>query len=171
MIKLMATDMDGSFLRDDMTYDEAQFALLYQQLQLRGVRFVIASGNQYFQLKSFFKDYPEMIYLAENGAYIRDADHVYALNAFQPDAIQTILNKIQTIPDLKLLVCGAKSAYTLTTTNPEHVAQMRHYEVRHHMSTRTHHSDCDATTRVTDGYRRTNQQWSWRHRHYPTRHE
>lgn len=85
MIKLMATDMDGSFLRDDMTYDEAQFALLYQQLQLRGVRFVIASGNQYFQLKSFFKDYPEMIYLAENGAYIRDADHVYALNAFQPD--------------------------------------------------------------------------------------
>ena len=125
MIKLMATDMDGSFLRDDMTYDEAQFALLYQQLQLRGVRFVIASGNQYFQLKSFFKDYPEMIYLAENGAYIRDADHVYALNAFQPDAIQTILNKIQTIPDLKLLVCGAKSAYTLTTTNPEHVAQMR----------------------------------------------
>ena len=59
MIKLMATDMDGSFLRDDMTYDEAQFALLYQQLQLRGVRFVIASGNQYFQLKSFFKDYPE----------------------------------------------------------------------------------------------------------------
>ena len=67
MIKLMATDMDGSFLRDDMTYDEAQFALLYQQLQLRGVRFVIASGNQYFQLKSFFKDYPEMIYLAEMG--------------------------------------------------------------------------------------------------------
>ncbi len=23
MIKLMATDMDGTFLRDDMTYDEA----------------------------------------------------------------------------------------------------------------------------------------------------
>ncbi len=35
MIKLMATDMDGTFLRDDMTYDEARFALLYQQLQLR----------------------------------------------------------------------------------------------------------------------------------------
>ncbi|KLD60094.1 hypothetical protein WP50_13070 [Lactiplantibacillus plantarum] len=27
------------------------------------------------------------------------------------------------------------------------------------------------TSRVTNGYRRTNQQWSWRHRHYPTRHE
>ena len=47
MIKLIATDMDGTFLRDDMTYDEAQFALLHQRIQLQGTRFVIASGNQY----------------------------------------------------------------------------------------------------------------------------
>ena len=132
MIKLMATDMDGTFLRDDMTYDEARFALLYQQLQLRGVRFVVASGNQYFQLKSFFKNYPEMIYVADNGAYIRDAERVYAQHAFQPAAVQTILDKIQAIPDLKILVCGAKSAYTLSTTDPDHVANMRHYY--HHLA-------------------------------------
>ncbi|RRK11230.1 HAD family hydrolase [Lactiplantibacillus garii] len=127
MIKLMATDMDGTFLKDDMTYNEAKFALLYQQMQLRGIRFVVASGNQYYQLRSFFKDYPEMIYVAENGAYIRDQNHVYAQHAFAPAIVQQILAKIATIPELKLLVCGAKSAYTLTTTDPDHVKLVRHY--------------------------------------------
>jgi len=131
MIKLIATDMDGTFLRDDMTYDEAKFALLHQRLQLQGTRFVIASGNQYYQLRSFFKDYPEMIYLAENGAYIRDANQVYALHAFQPETVAKILTIVQEMPDLKILVCGAKSAYTLTTTDPQHVENMRHYY--HHL--------------------------------------
>lgn len=131
MLKLIATDMDGTFLRDDMTYNEARFAQLHQQLQLKGIRFVIASGNQYFQLRSFFKDYPEMIYVAENGAYIRDHQRVYVQHAFEPAKVTAILTKIKTIPNLKLLVCGAKSAYTLTTTDPQHVATMRHYY--HHL--------------------------------------
>lgn len=141
MLKLIATDMDGTFLRDDMTYDEAKFALLYQQLQQRGIRFVVASGNQYYQLRSFFKDYPEMIYVAENGAYIRDNQHVYAQHAFSADAVTQILAKLETIPDLKLLVCGAKSAYTLTTTDPEHVKLARHYY--HHLAVIDRFEDID----------------------------
>ncbi|CAJ1225196.1 Cof-type HAD-IIB family hydrolase [Lactiplantibacillus xiangfangensis] len=141
MIKLMATDMDGTFLKDDMTYDEAKFASLYQQLQLRGIRFVVASGNQYYQLKSFFKDYPELIYVAENGAYIRDQQHVYAQHAFAPTTVTTILEKLQAIPELKLLVCGAKSAYTLNTTDQQHVENMRHYY--YHLAVIDNYQDID----------------------------
>ncbi|CAM3068373.1 Cof-type HAD-IIB family hydrolase [Lactiplantibacillus plajomi] len=127
MLKLIATDMDGTFLKDDMTYNEAQFALLYQQLQLRGIRFVIASGNQYAQLKSFFKDYPDMLYLAENGAYCRDANQVYVQQTFTPASVHAILQQLRAIADLQLIVCGVKGAYALTSMPAEHVATMRHY--------------------------------------------
>ena len=71
MIKLVAVDMDGTFLRNDKTYDEDRFAKIYQKLTKNNIQFVVASGNQYFQLCSFFEKYPDVLYVAENGALIR----------------------------------------------------------------------------------------------------
>lgn len=131
MIKLIATDMDGTFLRDDMSYDEVKFAQLYQKLQAQKIQFVVASGNQYFQLKSFFKKYPDIIFVSENGALIRDNQKTLAKHAFDREKAFEIIEKIQAIPNLQLLVCGAQSAYTLTTTDPTHVQNMRNYY--HHL--------------------------------------
>ncbi|WP_127849083.1 Cof-type HAD-IIB family hydrolase [Lacticaseibacillus hulanensis] len=127
MIKLIATEMDGSFLRDDMTYDEAKFAELMKRMQAQNIQFVCASGNQYFQLQSFFTKYPDVIYVAENGAYIRSRDHVYAVSSFKDAATADILTVLNQIDDIKLLVCGQANAYALTTTDPTHVQTMRNY--------------------------------------------
>ena len=43
-MKLLATDMDGTFLRDDKSYSE-EFNDLYKQMLKQGIQFVIASGN------------------------------------------------------------------------------------------------------------------------------
>ncbi|MFD0897854.1 Cof-type HAD-IIB family hydrolase [Loigolactobacillus binensis] len=127
MIKLIATDMDGTFLRDDLTYDEARFAKLQPQLRRHGMRFVVASGNQYFQLRSFFKAYPDTIYLAENGAYIRDQKQIYALHSFTSIAVHQILAKLVTLPDLNIIVCGQRSAYILASVAPTYITKMRQY--------------------------------------------
>jgi hydroxymethylpyrimidine pyrophosphatase-like HAD family hydrolase len=130
MIKLIATDMDGTFLRDDLTYDEARFVKLQQRLQQRNIRFVVASGNQYFQLKSFFRAYPETIYVAENGAYIRDQERIYALHSFTDLAVKQILDKLARVPDLNIIVCGQNSAYILDSVAPAYVTKMRQYYYR-----------------------------------------
>jgi len=132
MIKLIATDMDGSFLRNDMTYDEATFKTLHAAMQRYGIQWVVASGNQYYQLKSFFKAYPDTIYVAENGALIRDETQIYTMHAFKQAAIDQILATITTMPDLQILVCGTKSAYALRTEDPAHVTEMRKYY--HHLA-------------------------------------
>ncbi|VDG21388.1 HAD family hydrolase [Lactobacillus pentosus] [Lactiplantibacillus mudanjiangensis] len=127
MIKLIATDMDGTFLRHDMTYDEDKFAAIHDQLKQQGIRWVVASGNQYYQLKSFFTKYPDTIYVAENGAYIRDLKQTYAAHTFNPAVVAQILPKLQAIPDLQLTVCGLRRAYVLTTEDPVHVADVNRY--------------------------------------------
>ncbi|WP_461224963.1 Cof-type HAD-IIB family hydrolase [Lacticaseibacillus suihuaensis] len=127
MIRLIATDMDGTFLKGDGTYDVAAFARLHERMQAQGVRFVVASGNQFSQLVSFFPDYPDLLYVAENGAYLRTVDQELAVHAFAPAAAVAILAVLADFPELQVLVCGRRSAYAGPTVAPAHVAAMRRY--------------------------------------------
>lgn len=70
-INVFATDMYGTFLTDANDYDRQRFAHVFEGLQAQGKRFVAISGNQYDQIKRFFKDYAHQITIvSENGAYI-----------------------------------------------------------------------------------------------------
>ena len=57
-VKLIAVDMDGTFLSDAKTYNRERFLAQYARMKAQGIRFVVASGNQYYQLISFF---PEIV--------------------------------------------------------------------------------------------------------------
>ncbi|EPU02131.1 hydrolase [Streptococcus agalactiae BSU167] len=75
MIKLIATDMDGTFLRSDKTYDKARFSSLLTLMEKYDIKFVAASGNLYDQLLLNFLEYPNRIaYVAENGGRVIDQD-------------------------------------------------------------------------------------------------
>ncbi|KRN28842.1 hydrolase, had superfamily, cof family [Lactobacillus selangorensis] len=126
-MKLVAVDMDGTFLNDQMDYDRTKFAQLHQKMQDQDVRFVVASGNQYYQLKSFFEDYPDVIYVAENGAYIRDLDQEYVVAHFSLETVQAILQELSAFQQLQIIVCGRHSAYVLNAEPQEYVDQMRKY--------------------------------------------
>ena len=56
-IKMIVTDLDGTFYHQDLSYDKQRFDRLYEKMKAEGIRFVVASGNQYYQLISFF-DHP-----------------------------------------------------------------------------------------------------------------
>lgn len=133
MIKLIAVDMDGTFLKSDKTYDESRFAKLYQKMQDKNIQFVVASGNQYFQLESFFTQYPDVIYVAENGALIRKQDKIYALHQYSASSIKKIESFLLAQNDIKFLVCGLESAYELKKFGQDYYDESRHYY--HHLKT------------------------------------
>ncbi|VUW93129.1 Flavin mononucleotide phosphatase YbjI [Streptococcus constellatus] len=75
MIKLVAFDMDGTFLRSDNTYDVEHFEKIYRTLQDKDIKVVVISGNQYAQLVSFFPEHQsELIIVSENGALIFEGE-------------------------------------------------------------------------------------------------
>lgn len=70
-VKVIVTDMDGTFLNDAKQYDRPRFLAQFAQLRQQGIEFVVASGNQYYQLISFFPEIREQIsFVAENGALV-----------------------------------------------------------------------------------------------------
>ena len=53
MIKLIATDMDGTFLDSDKSFSK-EFYDIYYELKKQNIKFCIASGNQYYRLYQKF---------------------------------------------------------------------------------------------------------------------
>lgn len=98
------------FLNDEKTYDHDRFNKLYAKMQAQGTRFVVASGNQYYQLKTFFNQ-PEVLFLSENGAYCGTADTKLFASTFTTENARKVLDALLTIPELKLSICGVNSAY------------------------------------------------------------
>lgn len=71
-IKLIAIDMDETFLRTDKTYDIPQFKRILSAMKKRNTIVCIASGNSYHKLEDYFdEDDKDWLYFAgDNGNYI-----------------------------------------------------------------------------------------------------
>nr|WP_207940655.1 Cof-type HAD-IIB family hydrolase [Enterococcus sp. DIV2402]MBO0463910.1 HAD family hydrolase [Enterococcus sp. DIV2402] len=121
MIKAIAVDMDGTFLDTTSRYDVQRFERIYHQLCKKQIKFIVASGNQYYQLKSFFpgKD-AEIVYVAENGAIIGENQNLQSVSQFSSTFVQTLLSVLLTNDyTLEFIVCGVKSAYLLSSASQQ----------------------------------------------------
>lgn len=117
-IKMIAVDMDGTFLNKQMEYDRSRFWKLFDIMKKRDIKFVVASGNQYYQLISFFENRDrEMMFVAENGSYICEYGQAIKVTEFSEKAKQSILDFVRNKSDLINVFCAKDRAYMLT--NPQ----------------------------------------------------
>ena len=120
-IKMIAVDMDGTFLNRKMEYDRLRFWNLFEIMKKKDIKFVVASGNQYYQLISFFEHRDEeMMFVAENGSYISEGGKPLKVTEFSENAKQSILAFVRDKVDLINVYCTKDRAYMLT--NPERKA-------------------------------------------------
>lgn len=111
-IKLVAVDMDGTFMRTDYTYDVPRFKAALSRMKEVGCEFVVASGNQYYQLRSHFSGYDhELSFVAENGALVKAKEAVIFSADISREAVQAVLSLCKKHPEIKNVMCGLNSAY------------------------------------------------------------
>ena len=111
-MKLLATDMDGTFLRDDKAYND-EFNDLYKQMLKQGIQFVIASGNQYEALACKFDEEikNDLYYLCENGTKIVYQGKTLYKKALEKQDAQEVLDILKEDQECMLVVSGDKHAY------------------------------------------------------------
>ncbi|KOC90879.1 Cof-type HAD-IIB family hydrolase [Winslowiella iniecta] len=128
-VKLIAVDMDGTFLSDSKSYNRARFSAQYQEMQRQGIKFVVASGNQFYQLVSFFPEIAAQIaFVAENGAYVTSENQPLFCGHIPADDVRHILAELSQRDHLHTVVCGEQGAW-LHHSAPEKVTTLmsRHY--------------------------------------------
>lgn len=109
-IKCIVTDMDGTFLSKGNDYNRERFLNVYAKMKEAGIQFVVASGNQYDQISSFFED-EDILYAAENGAWIRHRDQELFCAEMDAAAVFKICDVLKRFAGVEFCICGKQRAY------------------------------------------------------------
>ena len=123
MIRAIATDIDGTFLTTDRHYDQQLFKQLYRRMAQQGIRFIVASGDQYYFLRSLFPDIADdLAFVAENGVLTVDRNQEITCGQLKTADVTRIIAYLETLPQTNYIVCGRQYAY-VKDTMPDYFIQ------------------------------------------------
>lgn len=120
-IKLIAIDMDETFLRTDKTYDVSRFKRVLTALLERDIIVCIASGNSFHKLEAYFdqEDRDRLYFAGDNGNYIvRNQKLLHAL-AIEPATMLSIENFLDEFDGFHPNVSFGEKTYFRETSGTE----------------------------------------------------
>lgn len=95
MIKLVASDLDGTLLLDGAQQLPDKIFPLIRSLKEMGILFVAASGRQYANMKRLFEPVlSDMAFICENGAMAIQNEKILYRDSFDPALVQEILGAV-----------------------------------------------------------------------------
>ncbi|MCI9272659.1 MAG: HAD family phosphatase [Clostridiales bacterium] len=111
MIKLIATDLDGTLLDEDKNLPP-DFLPLLDLLLKRGICFVAASGRSSTSLRGQFGPYDNQITcICDNGACLMENGVITQTSPLPKETIHRIVQVCREIPDIQLVLAGAHNAH------------------------------------------------------------
>lgn len=115
MIKLIASDLDGTLL-DDKKQLPADFFEVPDRLHERGIRFAVASGRTYDAVGHLFpeKYRGKIEYICDNGACVIHNGSPVSVFPLEREVFEALLTACEEIGNMRVLVCAASGTYHLS---------------------------------------------------------
>ena len=112
MIKLIASDVDGTLLQDGAhTINEEYFEVI-RQLRKKGIFFAVASGRQFPSICRLFEPVKdEVFFIAENGAYVVCRDRDIAVTPMNRAYVEELVEQMRGMSDCILTASGKEATY------------------------------------------------------------
>lgn len=112
MIRLIATDLDGTLLERDGSLPEDTFEVV-RMLNEQGIRFAASSGRQYGNLVRLFAPVADrMAFVCENGAFCMVEGQEAGTLAIPRDIAEEIIADVEAL-GMNLLISGKHTCYML----------------------------------------------------------
>lgn len=112
MIKLIASDMDGTLL-DSLKKLNPEFESVIKDLASKNIYFACISGRNYERLAKIFKEIDEdLIYISDNGNYAEYKGEVLIKNVLSKESIKELSEELRAIRNCKVSYSTRKSMYT-----------------------------------------------------------
>lgn len=113
LIKLIASDVDGTLLTEGSMGLNPQMFDMIRTLKKEGVQFVAASGRQYESITAVFapvKD--DIMFVADNGSYIYKNDKLLEFRSFDDKTWRRIVRFLMRIPNINLMISSREGTFT-----------------------------------------------------------
>lgn len=112
MIRLIASDMDGTILRDGAQTLPLRMFPLIERLTEKGILFTAASGRQYANLRRLMGPAADQVdYICENGAFAVHGGEIIYKAVMDRALGQELMADILSVPDCEVQLSGVDTAY------------------------------------------------------------
>ena len=112
MIKLIASDIDGTLVTDGTNKVNPEIFEVVLKLKEKGIQFAAASGRQWVSIERVFEPVKERIfYLSDNGAYVGCHGRNLFLNTIDRELALEMVEDIKKEPELEVMLSGPDVVY------------------------------------------------------------
>lgn len=127
MIKLIATDIDGTLIEDSTPDLYPEIIQEIRGLRKRGILFCGASGRQLFSLKNVFRQVEEEVcYIAENGAHIHNGGRDLAVTPMKREYAREIIEQLRSLGKEYDFIVSTPEGSLLETENGSFLDMIRY---------------------------------------------
>ncbi|MFR3960365.1 MAG: HAD hydrolase family protein [Streptococcus salivarius] len=128
-MKILATDMDGTFLDHLGAYDKARLDNLLDACEAKDYVFTVASGRALLALEELFDGFVDRIaIIAENGALVQYKGEVLFESKLEPKDYLQIADTTLALPTCEgILLSGRRGAYAPNDADPAYLKAMERY--------------------------------------------
>jgi len=126
-VKLVVADMDGTLLNSQSKVSD-QFLGIYNNLKRLNIKFIAASGRQYFSIIDRFDKsiQDEITIVAENGAFAIQGNQELFTSYLPIEYISKSINILRELKNVYIVLCGKKAAY-IETKDEEFISMFKNY--------------------------------------------
>lgn len=125
MIKLIASDVDGTLVRDGTMEINPEIFDVIATLHQRGIQFAVASGRHWTSVESLFKPIESKVfYLADNGAYVGMHGRNLFMHTIDRENADILIQMIRDSGNLTVLASN-EDGFMLEKENPKLMDWMR----------------------------------------------
>ena len=119
MIRLIASDVDGTLVKDGSIFINPEYYDVISRLHEKGITVCISSGRQYTSVRRLFRPVSDrLLYIAEGGGVLRSNTEVYHIEPLPQEYIHEFLEDCRNCTDIDLIIATPDLTYTETGYTP-----------------------------------------------------
>lgn len=112
MIKLIASDIDGTLVPDGTAKIDTRMFDIIKRLKAKGITYVGASGRQFASMARLFQPVcDDIYYITEGGTVLRDTKGVYDMHVINRRTLMEMIRDVKKLPDCDIMLSGLNTAY------------------------------------------------------------
>lgn len=127
MIKLIASDVDGTLVKDSspFIYPELPETVIRLKKE-KNIQFTVASGRQYYSIRSMFRSIADdIVYIADNGAHIVYQGKTLYVKEMKRSDAEDLVRLYRQYQDQCELLVSTQAGSLIETDNPEFIELIR----------------------------------------------
>ena len=126
MIKLIASDIDGTLLPEGTSNLNPEYFTVIRELKKKGIRFAAVSGRNYNSVEKLFEPVLEDIFLiVQNGGWILEGSRTIYAKTFRQETVQGITDTVEQMTGISSYIGHAEEGIYVYAKDPSIITMMR----------------------------------------------